>query len=261
MCQCSAGSSNGEQMIGYDTTHAAWVKQKISFDIGYEDGRIAPYVFLPTGVKPPYQAVVYFPGRSSFIGRMPSDALQPDVLDFVVNSGRALVWPIYKGSYERWIPTALPSAEAPRILFDWRQDLSRVMDVLTERADIDAGRIAFLGLSYGATAPMPLLALEERLHAAVLLSAGFNILPGSPESDPLNYAPRITLPVLLLSGRQDFVFPLETSAIPLFERLGSPASRKRHVVFDAGHMMFPRGPMIEEVLKWFDRFLGPVGDG
>jgi eukaryotic-like serine/threonine-protein kinase len=244
-----------------DTTHAAWVKQKISFDIGYEDGLMAAYVFLPTGVKPPYQAVVYFPGRSSFIGRMPSDALQPDVLDFVVNSGRALVWPIYKGSYERWIPTAMPSAEARRILFDWRQDLSRVIDVLSQRADIDPGRIAFLGLSYGATAPMPLLALEERFQAAVLLSAGFNVLPGSPQSDPLNYAPRITLPVLLLSGRQDFVFPLETSAIPLFERLGSPASHKRHVVFDAGHMMFPRGPMVEEVLGWFDRFLGLVGGG
>ena len=242
-----------------DATNDGWVKQKISFDTGYEDARTAMYLFLPKGAKPPYQAVVYFPGRSSFVGRMSSDALQPEFLDFVVRSGRALVWPVYRGSYERWIPTAAGSAEVRRLLFDWRQDLSRVIDVLSERPDIDDERIAFLGLSYGATAPMPLLALEERLRTAVLLSAGFTTLPGSPESDPQHYAARITLPVLLLSGREDFVFPLETSAKPLFARLGAPADAKRHVIFDAGHMMFPRGRMVEEVLGWLDRYLGIVG--
>jgi hypothetical protein len=79
-------------------------------------------------VTPPYQAVVYFPGRSSFVGRQPSDGLQPDFMDFVVKSGRALVWPVSKGSYERWIPTGTPpSLDQQRLLFNWRQDLGRVL--------------------------------------------------------------------------------------------------------------------------------------
>ena len=241
-----------------DAAENDWIKEKISFDASYENTRVTAYLFLPKGVKPPYQAVVYFPGRSSFVGKMPSDALQPDFLDFVVRGGRAVVWPVYKGSYERWIPTATPSVETRRLLFDWRQDVARLLDVLSQRGDIDAERIAYLGLSYGASVPLPLLALENRFRAAVLMSAGMGGVPGFPDADALNYAGHITMPLLLLSGRHDFVYPLETVAKPLFERIGTPGERKRHVVFDAGHMMFPRGPMIQEVLRWLNHHLGPV---
>jgi len=241
-----------------DTTATDWTKQKISFDAGYEDARVSAYLFLPKGVKPPYQAVVYFPGRSSFVGKMPSDVVQPDFLDFVVRSGRVLVWPIYKGSYERWIPTATPTLETRRLLFYWRQDLSRLLDVLSQREDIAKNRTAYIGLSYGASVPLSLLSLETRFTAVVLMSAGMGGVPGFPDADALNYAGHITMPLLLLSGEHDFVYPLETVAKPLFERIGTNADQKRHVVFDAGHMMFPRGPMTEEILAWLNRYLGPV---
>jgi formylglycine-generating enzyme required for sulfatase activity/predicted esterase len=241
-----------------DTTATDWTKQKISFDAGYEDARVSAYLFLPKGVKPPYQVVVYFPGRSSFVGKMPSDVVQPDFLDFVVRSGRVLVWPIYKGSYERWIPTAAPTLETRRLLFYWRQDLSRLLDVLSQREDIAKNRTAYIGLSYGASVPLSLLSLETRFTAAVLMSAGMGGVPGFPDADALNYAAHITMPLLLLSGEHDFVYPLETVAKPLFERIGTNADQKRHVVFDAGHMMFPRGPMNEQILAWLDRYLGPV---
>jgi len=240
-----------------DTT-ADWTKQRISFDAGYEDARVNAYLFLPKDVKPPYQVMVYFPGRSSFVGKMPSDGLQPDFLDFVVRSGRALVWPVYKGSYERWIPTAPPTLETRRLLFYWRQDLSRLLDVLSQRDDIDDSRIAYAGLSYGASVPLSLLSLETRFKAAILMSAGMGGVPGFPDADALNYAGHITMPLLLLSGEHDFVYPLETVAKPLFDRIGTSVDLKRHVVFDAGHMMFPRGPMSEEILAWLNRYLGPT---
>jgi formylglycine-generating enzyme required for sulfatase activity/dienelactone hydrolase len=241
-----------------DSSARDWIKEKISFDAGYEDTRVTAYLFLPKGAKPPYQVVVYFPGRSSFVGKMASDGLQPDFLDFVVRSGRAVVWPIYKGSYERWIPTANPSVEQRRLLFDWRQDIARLLDVLSSRTDIHAGGFAYLGLSYGASVPVPLLSLENRFRAAVLMSAGMGGVPGFPDADALNYAGHITVPLLLLSGRHDFVYPLETVAKPMFERIGTPEDRKRHVVFDAGHMMFPRSQLTQEVLGWLDRHLGSV---
>jgi hypothetical protein len=45
----------------------------------------------------------------------------------------------------------------------------------------------------------------------------------------------------------------------MFERLGTPAKDKRHVVFESGHTNLPRSETIREVLGWLDRYLGPVG--
>ena len=56
----------------------------------------------------------------------------------------------------------------------------------------------------------------------------------------------------------DYVLPLETSQRPLFERLGTPRSDKRHAILDAGHTPLPRGDMVRETLDWLDRYLGPV---
>ena len=65
------------------------------------------------------------------------------------------------------------------------------------------------------------------------------------------------MPVLMLNGDYDYVFPLETAQKPLFDLLGTPPQYKRHVVFDAGHGV-PRDPQIRETLAWLDRYLGPV---
>jgi hypothetical protein len=54
------------------------------------------------------------------------------------------------------------------------------------------------------------------------------------------------------------VEPVETSQRPLFEMLGTPASDKRHVIFETGHAVVTLPPMIKEVLDWLDRYLGAV---
>ena len=76
-----------------------------------------------------------------------------------------------------------------------------------------------------------------------------------PEEDPVNFLPRIRIPVLVLSGRYDSSFPYQESQKPFMRLLGSPA--KKQIMFDGGHFL-PRPMMIEETLKWFDQYLGPV---
>jgi len=75
--------------------------------------------------------------------------------------------------------------------------------------------------------------------------------------DQLNTLPRIKTPFLMISGRYDPVFPLESSALPMFRLLGTAAEHKKHVVVDAAHC-----PPIEvharEALGWLDKYLGPV---
>ena len=65
------------------------------------------------------------------------------------------------------------------------------------------------------------------------------------------------IPVLMINGRYDFFFPLETSQRPLYELLGTPEEHKRWVVYDGGHAV-PRTKFIEESLAWLDEYLGVV---
>lgn len=146
-------------------------------------------------------------------------------------------------------------------MFQWRQDLGRLLDVLAARGDIDMNRIAYYGNSFGSSTMLPLLALEERFKTAVLIDAGFTYRPLPAEADAVNYVGHVTMPVIMLNGRHDYIFPLETAQLPLLTRLASPADQKRHVVFDAGHSDHPRGETIREVLGWLDRYLGPVRSG
>jgi formylglycine-generating enzyme required for sulfatase activity/dienelactone hydrolase len=246
-----------------DTSGADWIREKITLDAGYESERVTAFVFLPHDAKPPYQVVVEFPGLTAFLGRASSEGLQPGIADFIVKTGRALVLPVWKGSYERWDPfNSLQGEEYLRTfrmrMFQWRQDLGRLLDTLSTRNDIDSDRIGYLGVSFGSSTALPLLALDERLKVAVLMAPGFTYRLLPPEADPVNYVSRVKMPVLMLGGRHDYVFPLETSQAPLFDRLGTAPEQKRHVVFDAGHLDFPRSQTIREVLAWLDRYLGPV---
>jgi eukaryotic-like serine/threonine-protein kinase len=63
--------------------------------------------------------------------------------------------------------------------------------------------------------------------------------------------------VLMVNGRYDFMEPYETSQLPLFRLLGSPARDKKLVVFDSGHVA-PWPDVVRETLDWLDLQLGPV---
>ena len=135
--------------------------------------------------------------------------------------------------------------------------MRRSVDYLKSRSDIDRSRIAYFGVSFGGTlAPLP-LAIEKRFKTAVLWSGGFPSGRRLPEIDPINFAPRVTIPVLMLNGRQDLTFPVESSQIPMFQRLGSPAADKRHMLFDGGHV-FPFARIEKDTLEWLDKYFGPT---
>jgi fermentation-respiration switch protein FrsA (DUF1100 family) len=96
---------------------------------------------------------------------------------------------------------------------------------------------------------------------AVLLDGGFpqesKVLP---ELDALNYVTRVTLPVLMINGNSDLIFPLELGQKPYLHLLGTPPEHKRHVVLTGGQYIIgqQRSQVVREVLDWLDRYLGPV---
>jgi dienelactone hydrolase len=241
-----------------DEDDPSWRKEKITFNAAYGNERMLLYLYLPRNATPPYQAVIHFPGSYARFWPTPEN-ISLFYVRFFVQSGRALVFPIYQGFYERRPKIRNMGQHAIRDeKIQWSKDLGRSIDYLETRQDIDLARLAYHGVSLGAWAALPLLAMEERLKTAVLLAGGlppFSAL--LPEEDPINFVPRVRIPVLMINGRDDFVNTVEGSQLPLFRFLGSPPADKRHVMVDGGHVV-PRNVMIKESLDWLDQYLGPV---
>jgi len=235
-----------------------WRRERVSFAAAYGGERVLANILLPKNAKPPYQAVIWFPG-SYAVGLKSSERelVFSYYFDFLPRSGRALIYPVYNGTYER--QTKPESISQWRdLIVQWSKDLGRTIDYLESRNDFDRDKVAYYGFSMGADFALPIVALEPRLKAAILLAGGLDTQVRPPEIEPLNFLPRIKIPVLLLAGRNDFYYPVETSQDPLFELLGTPPEHKRHVVFEgAGHVP-PRLEVIREILNWLDRYLGPV---
>ena len=178
------------------------------------------------------------------------------MLDFYVKSGRAVIYPIYKGTYERGVeasgPNALRELRIQRV-----KDARRIVDYIEARPDLDFSRLSYYGLSWGVVEGAYILAVEPRFKAAVLVAGGFQET-SLPEFAMQNYLPQIQLPVLLITGRYDFGLPYETSQKPFFELLGTPPETKRHVVLEGGHLPPQYSEMVREILGWTDARFGPV---
>jgi dienelactone hydrolase len=236
-----------------------WRKETVTFDAGYGTERLRAYLFLPKNASPPFQVVVGFPGGEAFASRS-SRGLRLRWADFLIRSGRAFLYPVYRGTYERG-PSGLdagPSAARDEVIA-WSKEFRRSIDYLETRSDIDTRRIGYYGVSGGADAGFILTALEHRVAAAVLLGGGLvNNEVQLPEAHVVNFAPRIRAPTLLLSGRNDVARPVDTVQSALFRLLGTPPEHKRHVILDGGHIPARQVEVIREALDWFDRYMGPV---
>jgi len=211
--------------------------------------------------EPPFQTVIHFPGSFAQETATFDPSIIKGEIDFVVKSGRALVWPIYKSTYERGDGFEsdigdLSAAYRDHVVM-WVKDFRRSVDYLATRADVDSSRLGYYGISWGGYLGGMIPAVEPRIKAVVLQVAGLLMQRSSPEVETLNYLPRITQPVLMLNGRYDHYFPVESSQMPFFRALGTPAARKRQVIAEGGHFV-PRNQIIAESLAWLDRYLGPT---
>ena len=240
-----------------------WTKERITMTAAYGGETLIAYLFLPKNAAPPYQTVVYFPGAGAQdLPRL----MEPEMgfFDFVIRSGRAVLHPIYKNTYERRLeqPPPWPSRARRDLAVQQYQDLERSVDYLETRPDIDKERLAYYGLSWGAAMGLIVTALDERFKASVLLAGGLYDSEdyGMPEVDEMNFAPRVKTPTLMLNGRDDFFFPLELSQKPMFRLLGPKAGDKSHVLLEGGHIP-TRLALVKPTLDWLDRYLGPVTTG
>ena len=82
-----------------DVSSPEWRLEKVSYAAAYGDERIPAYLFLPKQTKPPYQTIVFFPGSGVISQRTSPNAAAFDRVNFIMRSGRALLYPIYKSTH------------------------------------------------------------------------------------------------------------------------------------------------------------------
>ena len=247
-----------------------WIHETVSFDAAYGGERVLAHLFLPKNSRPPFEAVIYFPGSASIDQRSSKEIEAyyefPMFLSFVVKNGRAALYPAYKGTFERGndVLTKLlydasdnfGSHQYADLFVEEIKDLRRSVDYLQARPDIDGGKIAYYGMSWGAAMGPFVAAVEERFKASILTGGAMNGL-GRPEVNDVNYVRRARVPTLMLNGRYDTINPVETKIRPMFDLLGTPAADKRLMLFETDHIP-PYNEYVKETLAWLDKYLGPV---
>ncbi|MBS1786487.1 MAG: SUMF1/EgtB/PvdO family nonheme iron enzyme [Acidobacteria bacterium] len=239
---------------------ADWRREKITF-LGGNDDRAIGYLYLPKTARPPFQVIQFVPAGDVYgnFNTMP-ESVEMQVAPFI-KSGRAIWAVVFKGFKEReqpagYISPRYATVKRREVVVANATDLSRGLDYLASRKDLDVNRLAFYGYSQGAQEGLIYSAVENRYRAAVFVAGG--ISPGSEdwiaEARPSDFASHIRAPKLLLNGRYDEVSPLRTHVEPLFKLLREP---KRMQLYDAGHTP-PLEIIVPAINGWLDETLGKV---
>jgi len=243
-----------------DKDDEEWTIEKITYTAAYGNEQAISYLFLPKKAKPPFQTVVFFPGSNALLLRKFS-LYTTAALDAILKSGRAVIYPVYKGTYERGDGMESDVANMSSTWRDhvimWVKDASRAIDYAESRPELDREKLAYYGYSWGAEMGAIVPAVETRIKVSVLALGGLDFQRSLPEVDTINFVSRVKQPVLMLNGRYDFFFPVESTQEPFFHMLGSRKDQKKHLLYDTSHNI-PRNELIKESLNWLDQYLGPV---
>jgi hypothetical protein len=247
------------EVVAVDTTDT-FTRERIELDAGYGGERLTVLVFLPPGGTPPYRPIVYFPGSNAIYAGSSLD-LEPGVTDFILRSGRALIFPIYKGTFERRSELRTDIQDESNLWRDhmlaWSTDFRRSLDYVETREEFDMDKLGYMGISWGGAVAPVMLALEDRVKASVLIVGGLLMQTAQPMADPFHFLPRVRQPTLMINARWDSFYPLETAGRPLFDNLGAPEDQKKLVIIDASHGVFSydRNRVVAESLEWLDTYL------
>jgi hypothetical protein len=76
-------------------------RERVSFAAAYAGERVVANILIPKNARPPYRTVIWFPGSYAVRLRHADEDVFSYYFDFLPRSGYAVVYPVYKGLYER----------------------------------------------------------------------------------------------------------------------------------------------------------------
>jgi dienelactone hydrolase len=237
-----------------------WHREKIEF-AGADGERAIAYLYLPIHAARPVQLIHFLPGTGVEIGVMGLQSNMEANVGACVRAGRAMFGVALRGYQERRATGGGPepvasTAEFRDKIVNWVTDLRRGLDYLETRSDVDLDRLAFFGQSSGARTGITLAAIEPRYRSVFFQGAGVGPSQATwaTGTNPIDFAPHIKGPTMMLQGRYDEAIRLTMNAEPLFALLPEP---KRLVLYDGGHTAAPE-LLVKELNAWLDQTLGPV---
>ena len=183
-------ATSAAEVEARDTTPSGAIRERVTLDAGYDDERMQVYVFLPAGRQAAVPVGHLLPGAERLSGAHVERHLFPGRLrgEERPGAGAARVQGIVRAlgpgarADRRGVFPGGAAAAAAVAAGSGTHD--RLLD---DAEDIDPTRIGYYGRSFGASMPLPLLALEPRLKLAVLYSGGFTYRRLPAEADALNY--------------------------------------------------------------------------
>jgi dienelactone hydrolase len=234
-----------------------WTQENVLVDVPYENTPLQISVFIPKNSHPPYQTVIYFPHDGPRYSQSIEDLTHyAEELSFLVKSGRVVVFPVYYNTFGR-------GEIEIKDLYTWRQthifrviDFQIACDYLESRTDIEMDKLAYAGVSWGGWYAPYFLAVEDRIKLGILVLFGASLNESPKDIDQLNYIPRVKVPMLLLDGRYDFAFSMESQQA-FYDLLGTPLQDKEWKLYETTHVV-PLPDLVNESLKWLDKYFGPV---
>lgn len=234
-----------------------WTRQTISF-AGAKNEQMLAYLYLPKHTKPPFQTLLFSPPYPVLVGWYSITQEAERTLAPLIKTGRAVLAIAPKGGLERPRDPSFQmpdpaSVEMRDLGVEWAAEYSRGIEYLETREDIDLERIGHIGFSAGGSGLL-FPALEERYKSIMLVSSGIPdyIHARLPETNGINFVPYYKAPVLMINGRFDEIYAIETNARPLFSLLPHP---KKLEIVDSGHVP-PLEMSIPIMRAWLDETLG-----
>ena len=241
----------------------------VRIDAAYNGERFDVHLFIPRAKREKYETIIWVPGMGVWNANREFERGQTPDWQFIENlpsAGRICCYPIYKGTYDRSDGRNFLQKfkESPFQARDdyicINKDISRTIDYLLTRPDVDGHRLVYYGLSLGAINGPIALATDQRFKAAVLQSGGYAAFAGNkfPEIAVYQFARHVKIPVLMTNGAGDTLLPYEGSQVPMFEELGSEL--KKHVVLPHGHGIPPEDAN-RELNSWLDHVFNRPATG
>jgi serine/threonine protein kinase/formylglycine-generating enzyme required for sulfatase activity/dienelactone hydrolase len=229
-----------------------WRREKISY-IGKQDERVLAYLYLPKNFKRPLPVIQYLPGADVFWHYSSVPQHIENFMSPYIKSGYAVFAVVLKGFIEREHPNGYKAPPDSSIKYregmvNTATDLSRGLDYLETRNDLDHGKTVYWGFSKGAELGLIITAVEKRYCAAVFIGVGIfrSDEETITEANIINFACHITIPKLMVSGRYDEQFSWETEGQPLYKLLSEPKHLER---FEGGHTPPPE-IAVPIISKW-----------
>ena len=217
--------------------------QIFEMETTYEsDEKLFGYVVFSNRFKDKYDPIIIYPNASS-IGSNTDTNLPNQLLNgfkYLIDEGYAIIHPVYHNTYSRekthntWWPN--DSEKYKNTIIKIGQDYKRSLDYIESRNDFNFENLSYFGYSWGSTTSNYLLAIDDRIKAAVLCVGGLMMQKSKKEVEAHYYVRRIKTPILHIVGKEDGIFGFEESYKPWKELIGTAKDKLKLIELDnVGH--------------------------